>query len=185
MRTYLSAGLLLLTLGAIAQTQPGSVADAAKSGNQAKKSRRVITNDDIPSRPEPAPETVGAPMTKQEATTPAAASEEKAKPEPEKSVPVQDSEAIKAAQKKVDDLKARLETVQQQIQETDKKIDSSTDDQVRDALKAARDGKKEFAVELNKEISEADKELQAARSASSKPAESAPGAGETAPPSKQ
>src|SRR3954471_2754203 len=95
MRTYLSAGFLLLTLGAIAQTQPGSVADAAKSGNQAKKSRRVITNDDIPSRPEPAPETVGAPMTKQEATTPAAASEEKAKPEPEKSVPVQDSEAVK------------------------------------------------------------------------------------------
>lgn len=182
MRNYLSAGLMLLTLGVFAQTQPGSVADAAKNGTQAKKSRRVITNDDIPGKPEPAPVVVPA---KQGEVAPATASEEKAKPEAAKQVQAEESENVKAAQKKVDDLKSRLETIQQQIVETDKKINSATDDQVRDALKVARDGKEEFAVELNKEITAADKELQAVRSGSNKPAESATGTTESAPSSKQ
>jgi hypothetical protein len=177
MRTYLLAALLLLALGAYAQTQPADVADAAKNAKPVKKARRIITNDDIPSKPEPEV----APAKPDEAAAAAAPSAETAKPETEKVAKPEESDAVKAAQKKVDDLKAHLESIQQQIADIDKKIDGATDDQVRDALKSAQDGKKEFTTELTKEITQAEQELETAKSGSTKPAESTAGTTEAKP----
>ena len=170
MRKYLSIVALLFSVGLFAPAQTPSVADAAKD-KSVKKARRVITNDDIPSKPDTTPGPAGA---KTETTVPSAeAITETAKSDAEKSASPEESDAAKAAQKKVDDIKEHLNTIQQQIAETDKKIDSATDDQVRDALVSARDGKKEFAAELTKQLAAAEKELEAAKGTSEKPAEPA------------
>jgi len=184
MRRYLLPFLLLIAAGALAQTPTSSVADAAKT-KPPKKARHIITNDDIPSRPEPEPAPKPVPEAAKPGDAAPATAAEQAKPEAETAANSEESEAVKAAQKKLDDLKARLETVQQQIAETDKKIDSSTDDQVRDALTAARDGKTEFAAELTKQVAEAEKELESARNGGSKQAASANSTPEPAPASQQ
>jgi predicted nucleic acid-binding Zn-ribbon protein len=182
MRKFPLVVVLLLSAGLFGQNQTSSVADAAKAKSP-KKARRVITNDDIPSKTEP--ETAPAEAKKETSgSSLAETAAEPTKSDAVKPATSEDSEAAKAAQKKVDDLKEHLNTIQQQIAETDKKIDSATDDQVRDALVSARDGKKEFAAELTKQLAAAEKELEAAKGTSEKPAEPAKDTAESKPPSK-
>lgn len=177
MRKFFLAALLLCVAGAFAQDQPSSVADAAKQKPQ-KKARRVITNDDIPSKPEPEP--AAQESKKDDAAEPVA--DETAKTDAEKSAAPDNSDPVNSAQNKVDGIKVRLDSVQQQIAETEKKMDSATDDQVRDALRSARDGKKEFAEDLTKQLAEAEKELETAKAASQKPAEPANASTSSQPP---
>jgi len=169
-RFLISIIFLLFSLSMCAQT----VADAAKA-KPTKKARHVITNDDIPSRPEPEPES--APAAKADASTvstpsPAASDEQKtdttaAEPKKEGDA-ADDSDPVKMAQKKVDELKARIESIQQQITDTDKKLETASDDRVRDALKSARDGKTEFVEDLKKQLAAAEKDLETARNSSGK-----------------
>ena len=181
MRKLLIIITLLFSVATLAQMQSPSIADAAKDKSP-KKARRVITNEDIPSKPEPAPVPTEA---KKDAANSSSAETgtEPAKSDVEKPATSENSEATKAAQEKVDGIKEHLNTIQQQIAETDKKIDSATDDQVRDALVSARDGKKEFAAELTKQLAAAEKELEATKGTPGKPAEPAKDTAESKPPS--
>jgi hypothetical protein len=160
-RKLASFFLLVFSITMLAQAQQESITDAAKT-KPVKKARKIITNDDIPSRPEPEPE------AKSEAAAPSSPTAEDSKSDTNKDDAKKDpdaaeeSESVKAAQKKVDELKARLGSIQQQIVDTNKKLEETTDDQVRDALTSARDGKTEFAEDLKKQLSAAEKELEAA-----------------------
>ena len=137
-------GTAFCSLAGMAMAQ--SLADIAKQKPE-KKATRVITNDEIPSRPDPV-ETPKTPATttSSEAAEPTDgkdAKDAKDKPQAEAAAGKDgDSAELKAMQKQLDDMKVNMAERQQRTEELREKIKNETDEYKRNlapTLLAARE----------------------------------------------
>ena len=154
---------LLLLGGAWAQEQAPSLAEVAKQ-KPAKKATRVVTNDEIPSKPAPEP----AAEAKSAEGKPAEA--EKAAAEEGKAAPDADlPEAVREAEKNRDSVRVQLGKTEDEISDLKARITEASDNSVRDGLVAQLDKKKQAAEDLKKKLDEAEEQVASARKAAGLP----------------
>lgn len=140
----LTVGIAFFSLAGMAMAQ--SLADVAKQKPQ-KKASRVITNDEIPSRPDLAePPKASTAATSSDAAEPANAKDAKdAKDKPQAQAAAgkdEDSPELKAMQKQLDDMKVNMAERKQRTEELREKVKNETDEYRRNlgpTLLAARE----------------------------------------------
>lgn len=155
--------LFLFVLGsvAVAQEQSPSLGDVARR-KPAKKATRVITNDEIPSKPEPPAE------PKTELKTDASSiktSDASKQPDGDPTLP----EPVRTAEKNLGAIRGEHAKVESDIRDLQTRIAEATDSRVKDALTAQLEDKKQNEVDLKKKVAEADEQVTAARKAAGLP----------------
>lgn len=121
-------GIALSSLAGMAMAQ--SLADVAKQ-KPAKKAARVITNDEIPSKPEPAEVAQSSDSAIGTQTSdPKETKDGKAKDKPAQTASGKDEDSpeLKAMQKQLEDMKLNMAERQQRTQELRDKVKNETDE---------------------------------------------------------
>src|SRR6185369_12765886 len=136
-------GIAFCSLASLATAQ--SLADVAKQKSP-KKATRVITNDEIPSKPEavdPPKATSSANATSSEAQEVTDGKDPKDKPQAQATKDKdEDSAELKAMQKQLEDMKSNMSERQQRTEELREKVKNETDEYKRNlgpTLLAARE----------------------------------------------
>lgn len=161
--------LCMFAVGVAAQEQSPSLGEVAKQ-KPAKKATRVITNDEIPSRP-PEPE-VKAGDKAADAAKPQSTDAEKPKDAATKKPAPGDPdlpEAVRQAEFDLGEVRAQHHKAADEVRELQSRIAEATDERVKDALNAQLEDKKQQEAEWKKKQDDAEAKVTAERKAAGLP----------------
>jgi hypothetical protein len=137
------------------QSQRPSLAEVAKQKSTTKKAKRVITNDDIPSRP---PEAASAPAS---GASGAAAAETGKAEGPKTAAPAKDAKQLEQMKEKLDLVKNSQEAAKSTIERYEQQVANEPDERRREMFQGILDGAKRRQEALAKERSELETSIAA------------------------